>query len=266
MRIRSMIAMLLVTGSVLLVAGCAAGGDATADTAPLRENEWSLTGTSVSSADIAAVGITLKFDDTQYSGFSGVNQYSGTYTAKADGGIDFGPAAGTLMAGPEPLMKVETAYLKLIEGCDGYKIENDTLTLTTGGVDTLIFEVTKTAELPGSSWVVTGYNNGKEAVVGPAVDSTLTIEFGTDGTVSGTGGVNRFNGGFESTDTTVKIGPLAATKMAGEPELMEQETAFLKALETATTWSISRGILDMRDGAGATQVTAISADASATAK
>jgi len=266
MRIRSMIAMLLLAGSVLVLGGCSAGGDAKVDTAALQANEWSLVGTSVSSADIAKVGITLKFDETQYSGFSGVNQYSGTYTAKADGGIEFGPAAGTLMAGPDPLMKVESAYLKLIEGCDSYRLENGTLTLMTGETDTLIFEVAKAAALPGSSWLVTGYNNGKEAVVGPAVDSTLTIEFGTDGTVAGSGGVNRFNGGFESTDTTVKIGPLAATMMAGEPELMAQETAFLKALENATTWSISRGILDMRDASGAMQITAIAAETSATAK
>jgi len=265
MRIRSMIAAVLLAGSVLLVVGCSAG-DTTVDTAALQANEWSLTGTSVSSADIAAVGITLKFDAKQFSGFSGVNQYGGTYTAKADGGIEFGPAAGTLMAGPEPLMKVETAYLKLIEGCDSYKIENGTLTLMTADTDTLIFEVAKAAALPGSAWTVTGYNNGKEAVVSAALDSTLTVEFATDGTLSGSGGVNRFNGGFESTDKSVKIGPLAATRMAGEPELMAQETAYLKALETATTWSISRGILDMRDASGATQITAVSAEASAAAK
>jgi len=265
MRIRSMIAMLLVAGSVFLVGGCSAG-NGTVDTAALQANTWSLKGTGVSSAEIAAVGITLKFDETQYSGFSGVNQYSGTYTAKADGGIKFGPTAGTLMAGPEPLMKIESAYLKLLESCDAYKIENGTLTFTAAGVDTLIFEVTKTAALPGSKWVVTGYNNGKEAVSGPAVGSTLTVEFGTDGTVAGTGGVNRFNGPFESTEKTVKIGPLASTKMAGAPELMTRESAYLKALESATTWSISRGVLDMRDASGATQVSAISAEASATAK
>lgn len=265
MRIRTMVAMLLLVGSALLVVGCSAGATA-ADTAALQANEWSLAGSSIDSADVAAVGITLNFDDKQYSGFSGVNQYSGAYTATTDGGIEFGPAAGTLMAGPEPLMKVESAYLKLLEGCDAFKIEKGTLTLTTGGVDTLVFEVAKAAALPGSSWVVTGYNNGKEAVVSPALGSTLTVEFASDGTVSGTGGVNRFNGPFVSTDKTVKIGPLAATMMAGEPELMTQETAYLGALEKATTWSISRGVLDMRDASGATQITALDAEASAAAK
>ena len=36
--------------------------------------------------------------------------------------------------------------------------------------------------------------------------------------------------------------------MAGEPELMEQETAYLKALQSATTWSVTRGALDLVDG------------------
>ena len=150
MRIRSMIAVLLLAGSVVLVGGCSAGGN-TVDTSALQANEWSLVGTGVRSADVAVVGITLKFDDKQYSGFSGVNQYSGTYTVRADGGIKFGSAAGTLIAGPKPLMKVESAYLELLEECDAFKLENGTLTLTTDGAATLIFEVAKAAALPGSS-------------------------------------------------------------------------------------------------------------------
>ena len=97
------------------------------------------------------------------------------------------------------------------------------------------------AELPGSKWVVTGYNNGKEAVTVPAVDSTLTVEFGTDGKVGGDGGVNTFSGRLRVRALSVKIGPLASTKMAGPPELMTQEAAYLTALQNATTWEISVG-------------------------
>ena len=61
-------------------------------------------------------------------------------------------------------------------------------------------------------------------MTGPAVDSTLTVAFGTDGKVGGNGGVNTFSGDFESGPSSVKIGPLASTKMAGSPELMAQES------------------------------------------
>jgi len=105
---------------------------------------------------------------------------------------------------------------------------------------------------------VTGYNNGKQAVTSPAADSTLTVEFGTDGTVSGNGGVNTFNGPFESTEKTVKIGPLASTMMAGPQELMDQEAQYLAALQNATVWTLVQGRLEMRDEAGATQIVAVS--------
>ncbi len=192
------------------------------------------------------------------SGFSGVNQYSGPYTADpSSGSFKAGPLAGTLMAGPEPLMAAESAYLKLLEGCDSYKVEGGKLTLSTGGNESLSYEAAEKAELPGSKWVVTGYNNGKQAVTGPAVDSTLTVAFGTDGKVGGNGGVNTFSGDFESGPSSVKIGPLASTKMAGPPELMTQEAAYLTALQNATTWEIQSGKLTMRDASGATQIVGI---------
>jgi heat shock protein HslJ len=247
-------------GFLVSSVGCGNSGD-TQDPAALEGVEWHLAESSVSSSDLAATGITASFEGGQMSGFSGVNQYSGGFTAKSDGSFSAGPLASTMMAGPEPLMTAEAAYLKLLEDADTFAIEDGTLTLGSTGGATLVFEQAEAVELPGSSWVVTGYNNGKEAVVSPVVDSELTIEFGTDGTVAGSGGVNRFNGPFQSTADTVKIGPLAATKMAGEPELMEQEAQYLAALEAGVSWKIINGVLEMRDLAGATQVHAMSAEA-----
>ncbi len=123
--------------------------------------------------------------------------------------------------------------------------------------ETLTYEKAKPASLPGTSWTVIGYNNGKQAVTGPSAEATPTLVFGTDGTVSGFGGVNNFNGPFESTEKTVKIGPLAATMMAGPQELMDQETQYLAALENSTVWALVQGRLEMRDGSGATQIMAV---------
>jgi len=84
----------------------------------------------------------------------------------------------------------------------------------------------------------------------------LTLEFGMGGNVSGSGGVNKFNGPYESTQKTLDIGTLAGTSMAGPPELMEQEAAYLAALENAATWEVTGGKLTVRDASGATQITA----------
>ena len=247
----------LVIGALALSAGCTSSGGAARSAGDLSGTNWSLVGSSLSSRDLGAAKITAAFTATQMSGFSGVNQYSGPYTAESSGSFKAGPLAGTQMAGPEPLMAAEGAYLKLLEACDSYKIEGGKLTLSTGGSESLIYEAAAKAELPGSKWVVTGYNNGKQAVTSPAVDSTLTVAFGTDAQIGGNGGVNTFSGPFDSGQTSVKIGPLASTRMAGSPELMAQEAAYLTALQNSTTWEIQSGTLTMRDASGATQIVGI---------
>ena len=152
----------LVVAGLALVAGCAASGGTAKSAGDLTGKEWTLVGSSVSSSDLGAAGITATFEAGQVSGFSGVNQYSGPYTADPDGTFKAGPLVGTLMAGPEPLMAAESAYLKLLEGCDSYKVDAGTLTLSTGGKVSLTYKEAAKAELPGSDWVVTGYNNGKK--------------------------------------------------------------------------------------------------------
>jgi len=255
-RLRRIWAAGLFVSAVLVLGGCA-GATPTADPADLEGVAWSLTGSSVSSSDLGAAGITAQFDGKTMSGFSGVNQYTGAYTAGPDGSFKVGQIAGTLMAGPEPLMAAESAYLKLLGGCDSFAVADGVLTLSTGGNETLTYEKAQPASLSGTKWTVTGYNNGREAVTAPALDSTLSVEFGTDGTVSGNGGVNTFNGPFEATEKTVKIGPLASTKMAGPQELMDQEAAYLAALQDSTVWALVQGRLEMRDASGATQIVAV---------
>jgi heat shock protein HslJ len=238
---------------VPLVTGC--GGE-TMDPATLEGVEWQLADSSATDVDLTAAGITAAFDGENVSGFAGVNQYGGPYTAGDDGSLEIGEIASTLMAGPEPLMQAEGAYLAALKGCDGWEVGGDTLTLTTGDEDTLIFEKAAEVSLPGTSWNVTAYNNGKDAVRTLVEDSAMTIEFGTDDTVAGDAGVNRYNGPYTLASGELAIGPLATTKMAGEPELMAQEQAFLAALEATVTWRVVRGALELRDENGAAMVVA----------
>ncbi len=62
---------------------------------------------------------------------------------------------------------------------------------------------------------------------GVAVDpgAPRTVDF-DQGRMSGRVGVNRFTGSFSMNDQTVVIGPLASTRMAGPPEMMELEARF----------------------------------------
>jgi heat shock protein HslJ len=65
-------------------------------------------------------------------------------------------------------------------------------------------------------------------------DSTVTLSFVDPGRVTGSGSCNRYEGSAELGDGTIKVGPLAATKMACTPEVDAQERAYLAALQNAS--------------------------------
>ena len=103
------------------------------------------------------------------------------------------------------------------------------------------------------------YNNGKQAVTSVLAGSNITTEFGSDGTLSGNSGCNTYSGTYTVTGNQITIGPLASTRMAcSDPAgIMEQETQFLAALQTAATYNIENATLELRtkDGALAVQAT-----------
>lgn len=79
--------------------------------------------------------------------------------------------------------------------------------------------------LDGTSWravTITGL---------PVLEGVAsTLSFTGDG-VAGQGACNRYRGPLVERDGRLRVGPLAATRMACAPEVMEQERRFLTALE-----------------------------------
>jgi heat shock protein HslJ len=66
----------------------------------------------------------------------------------------------------------------------------------------------------------------------------LTLEF-ADGRVAGSGGCNRFMGGYETTGQNLSIGPLASTFKACEEPIMSQEMNYLQALQGAQRYELN---------------------------
>ena len=89
----------------------------------------------------------------------------------------------------------------------------DTLTLASDPGGTLSFTRVPPPELDGTNWTITGFNNGRQAVVSPLGDTTLTLSF-RDGRVSGFAGCNGFNGAYTRDGDRLSIGPLATTRKA----------------------------------------------------
>ena len=85
----------------------------------------------------------------------------------------------------------------------------------------------------------------------PVIDnSPAHIEFGDDGTVSGSASCNRFTGSYEISGTALKFSLLAVTGRACIEALAEQETRFLEAIPTVATWKLENGLLFLLDADG----------------
>jgi heat shock protein HslJ len=126
----------MLSAAVLLVAlaGCSSGGGS------LDGTRWRLTEWTLSSLSPADFTITARFADGQVSGDSGVNSYSGKYQAGPGDAFFVRQIAGTEMAGPEPAMRAETAYLTLLGQAASFKVAGDRLTLyDKGGNESLLF-------------------------------------------------------------------------------------------------------------------------------
>jgi heat shock protein HslJ len=109
---------------------------------------WHLVGTSLSSLQMPE-GITVTFEDDRVGGPGPVNGWSAGYTASADGSLELGPIASTLMAGPDEAMRAEEAYFALLEEVDGYTtVGAGELYLFDGEANTLVYSVNPPVEDP----------------------------------------------------------------------------------------------------------------------
>jgi heat shock protein HslJ len=59
----------------------------------------------------------------------------------------------------------------------------------------------------------------------------------SNGQVTGSSGCNTFTGSYKLTQERLEFGPLATTRMACEPAVMEQEARFLSILAAARSYS-----------------------------
>jgi heat shock protein HslJ len=88
------------------------------------------------------------------------------------------------------------------------------------------------ADLSGTSWVLRAIGD-RETVAGAS--PTLAFEAGE---ATGTTGCNSFGGQYTIDGASLVFSPLATTKRACEPALMDQETAVLDGLAGVTAWEV----------------------------
>ena len=98
----------------------------------------------------------------------------------------------------------------------------------------------------------------------PAAEpSRITVVLTEEGKLSGFGGCNRYFSSYETSDgATLSVARLGATRSACAEELMDLERRFFTALESARTFRVGDGSLEILDGGG-TVVMTFTADPSA---
>jgi len=239
------------------LAGCcriasAAGGPATV---PLEGRLWRVESLSGQDARIVASArppLTIRFEGGRTDGFSGCNRFAGNYTL-AGNRVTLGPLAGTMMACGEPDTSLENAFRGVLAGPLTYAIAEGRLTLTSQSGQTATLVEAPPPSLEGVTWEVTGFNNGREAVVSPKPGTSLTLSF-AGGTVSGSAGCNTFRAPYTVDGSRISIQPAATTRKTCKGEgVMEQERQFLAALAAAKVWTVRDDMLDMHFEGGETR-------------
>jgi heat shock protein HslJ len=104
--------------------------------------------------------------------------------------------------------------------------------------------------LLGKDWILKSFiDNGESITLHP--NSEITIKFDPE-EVTGSGGCNRYFGSYKITNTNnISIGPLAATEMAC-PDIMEQETKYLAAIQKINIIQVTEKKLQLSSNDGKT--------------
>jgi heat shock protein HslJ len=210
---------------------------------------WTLVSSGSPDAPQAALPnapVTLTFTDQGVNGSAGCNSYSGPFQYNA-GALSFGELISTKMF-CEGLMDQENAFLGALATASAFQVGNGQLQITyDGGVLTF-------TSAPGGlsgSWNLVSYGppDAPQAVL---PEAPVTLIFAGD-TAGGNASCNTYSGLFQADATTggIAFSNVVSTLMAcTTPGVSEQETAYLAALNSATSYQVVNGQLQIAYNGG----------------
>ncbi len=192
---------------------------------------------------------------TQVSGFSGCNTFRGSaaFTPKT---VRFGPLATTRKACPPEVAQLESRFLNVLSQARGVSLRfvemgkpGGSRMVLSSGSSRLTFAMKSAAT---SSVLEPSMNTDSRLMaqwrrVGSYVgDRPVTLSFTSEGKVNGFAGCNNFMGTYTLEGNTLKMGPLASTRMAClSPEAQAQETTFLEQLKGQPKFTAIGGTLTL---------------------
>ena len=189
-----------------------------------------------------------EFGSSRVTGFSGCNDFRGMYRA---GGrtLLISDLSGTLMACDEATMTFEQHYTTLLQESRFYSVRGNRLTVFgSGGTTALVFDAAPRNPLLGK-WIVDSYATTPGTVVAVLEGTQLDVAFQIT-SVGGSAGCNAYSGVYGTNGNVVRVGRLATTNMACDAAVMDQETAFLGALQGAALIESRGSTLNLTDRSG----------------
>jgi heat shock protein HslJ len=214
---------------VLLVAACSPGPGSGGQ---LEATRWVLD--SYAQAGTLTIVDQALYADAEFAshrvaGFAGCNEFNALYRAGGRSLFVSNPSK-TLAACDEATMDFEQAYVTLLGESRFYTVFRDTLTVYDGDRNTILrFDAAPRNPLLGV-WQVDSFETAPSTVSAVAGGTALDVVFRL-GTLGGSAGCNSFTGVYGTNGSAVRIGRLALTRLTCDQAVMDQEAAFVAALE-----------------------------------
>ncbi len=259
----------------LLVAGCTTQSPQTVPVTPLpttampvtTPEEPTLTGTWTlvsilaqgrGTSMVPLTTITTTFTESGLAfGSAGCNRYVATYQVSGDRIAVGKPAvAKNECTSPIGVSDQETIYLSNLKAAERFTIDGERLTFyDLRGNILLIYDragaTEQSSPITGIPWILELYRMESGANMPANLDSEVTALFGADGTLSGSGGCNAYNGTYTTSGgNMISISePFVTTeRYCIAYGVMEQEEDYLALLPSVAYYEVtSDGILYLKD-------------------
>jgi len=196
---------------------------------------------------------TISFaNDGTFSARADCNQLSGTYR-QLGRRLTLQPGPMTLVACP-PGSNADDFVQQL--GAVTSQAGTDTSLVLNLRLDSgsMVFEAQPTLVVNGTIWDVQSYNNGRGGVTTLIADTSMSVNFAEDGTISGSSGCNAFAGTYTVDGSSITVGELGTTQLICPTDVITQEQAFLTALQASTQYQLAADRMTTRNDDGAIQV------------
>lgn len=196
-----------------------------------------------------ALKMDMLLKEGQVSGFSGCNNYTGSYTLGAKNELSFGPLATTLkLCTPEILNTIEYEYTQALAKTSSYKVENISLELYDENKNMLMkFTEGEPVSLENKMWNVLGVNNQSGGVTSLPSDVKITAEF-SDGEVRGEAGCDLYRVEYTYDENKISFRNASVTENECDQVQKENRDLYLNGLLQSDSYEISGDRLQLRSG------------------